>query len=91
MMLLTCPVCGPRNVSEFRSLGEVVVRPDPAVCSRAEWRRYLYLRRNVAGSVRERWMHRAGCGEFFDAERDTTNNAVARTWSLVSPARSDDS
>jgi heterotetrameric sarcosine oxidase delta subunit len=82
MIVLDCPWCGPRNVSEFHSLGEVVKRPDPRAASRAEWRSYLYLRSNPAGPVHERWLHRAGCRRFFDAERDTTDNTVHATWGL---------
>lgn len=82
MIVLQCPWCGPRNVSEFHSLGEVVERPDPSTARRPEWRAYLYLRRNPAGRVHERWFHRAGCRKYFDAERDTRDNAVHATWRL---------
>lgn len=82
MIVLSCPWCGPRNVSEYHSLGEVVDRPDPSTASRWEWRTYLYLRRNPAGRVRERWFHRAGCRRYFDADRDTRDNTVFATWRL---------
>ena len=42
MMLLPCPCCGPRNVSEFRYVGEERPRPDPNDDHAAEWRAYLY-------------------------------------------------
>ena len=90
MIVLQCPWCGPRNVSEFHSLGEVVERPDPSTANRWEWRTYLYLRRNAAGPVHERWFHRAGCRRYFDAERDTTDNTVLATWRLgPAPSGSD--
>lgn len=82
MIVLRCPHCGPRNVSEFASLGEVVDRPDPRDATPEEWRAYLYLRANPAGPVHERWFHRSGCRQYFDARRDTTNNHVYETWAL---------
>ena len=76
MILLPCPHCGPRNAAEFRHLGELVPRPDPATAGPAEWRAYLYLRRNPAGWVTERWLHRAGCRKFLTVERHTVTNEV---------------
>ena len=40
---------------------------------------YVYFRDNVAGVQREWWCHRAGCGVWFLAERDTRTNEVLRT------------
>lgn len=78
--LLPCPRCGPRDVYEFRFGGEVQARPAPSA-SDAEWSSYRYLRDNVAGVEREWWFHRSGCRQWFQAERDTQQNRVARTWS----------
>jgi len=74
MILLTCPWCGPRNVSEFAYAGSLVDRPDPAEATPREWRDYLYLRDNTRGWVTERWYHRVGCRQFFVAERDTVTD-----------------
>jgi heterotetrameric sarcosine oxidase delta subunit len=74
MILVPCPYCGPRNASEFRWCGELRERPDPATATPAQWRRYLYMRRNVAGFSRENWFHRAGCGRYFALERNTVTN-----------------
>ena len=80
MLLLTCPNCGPRNVSEFSSGGEYNPRPQaPMVASDAEWTDYLYLRNNTMGMQTEWWYHRAGCGIWFLAERNTRTNVVVRT------------
>ena len=83
--LLPCPNCGPRPVDEFSCAGEVTVRPqsDPSL---RELTSYLYFRRNVAGVQREWWQHRAGCGEWFLAERDTRTNEVLAV-SVPEPAR----
>lgn len=81
MLLLTCPNCGKRNVSEFRFGGEAHARPqDPMAASDAEWNDHLYLRVNTRGVEREWWYHRAGCGSWFLAERNTGTNEVLRTW-----------
>jgi heterotetrameric sarcosine oxidase delta subunit len=76
MILLPCPHCGPRNASEFRYLGEERSRPDPATTTPAEWRTYLYEKRNPAGWTVETWCHTLGCRAFFTAERHTVSNEV---------------
>ncbi|PZS05272.1 MAG: sarcosine oxidase subunit delta [Pseudonocardiales bacterium] len=74
MMLLPCPWCGPRNVTEFAYRGENIARPDPNTADKATWRDYLYYRSNRAGWEREGWFHRAGCRQFFSIERNRTTN-----------------
>jgi len=54
--------------------------PDPAAVSDQEWADYLYMRRNELGVQTEWWYHRAGCGQWFLAERHTLTNEVVRTW-----------
>jgi len=80
MMLVPCPHCGPRNASEFRHVGEVAPRPDPASATAEQWRTYLYVRNNPAGWTVETWHHRAGCRAYFGAERHTVTNDFRRTW-----------
>ncbi|MPZ80894.1 MAG: sarcosine oxidase subunit delta [Actinophytocola sp.] len=79
MIELPCAWCGPRNVTEFRYLGEVTPRPDPATATPEEWRAYLYLRRNPLGAVEERWYHTAGCRRYVRLHRDTGTDAVTNT------------
>ncbi|HLF00554.1 MAG TPA: sarcosine oxidase subunit delta [Anaerolineales bacterium] len=81
MLILTCPNCGPRNVAEFRFGGETNPRPkDPSVATDAEWSDYLYMRQNKMGVETEWWYHRAGCGLWFLAERNTATNEVHKTY-----------
>lgn len=80
MLLMPCPWCGPRNVSEFHHLGEALERPDPNQATPRQWRSYLYTRANPAGPTTETWYHRAGCRRYFKARRDTVTNRVERTW-----------
>ncbi len=73
--LLPCPHCGPRDVYEFATTGEVLARPKELPTLR-ELTDYVYFRRNAAGVQREWWYHRLGCGSWFLAERDTRTNEV---------------
>jgi sarcosine oxidase subunit delta len=82
--LLPCPVCGPRDVYEFRWGGEQSTRPAPGSPADA-WARYLYFRRNEAGIQQEWWYHRAGCRRWFLARRDTRTNEVHATFRPGSP------
>ncbi|MBI4306747.1 MAG: sarcosine oxidase subunit delta [Chloroflexi bacterium] len=77
--LLPCPICGPRDVYEFRYGGEAQKRPEPG-SSGETWTAYLYERNNVAGVERAWWFHRMGCRRWFQAERDTRDNRVVRAW-----------
>lgn len=83
--LIGCPLCGPREVTEFRYGGEIQARPGPGSAV-AVWSAYLYDRANVAGVERAWWFHRSGCRRWFQAERDTRTNEVIRVvWALTPP------
>ena len=74
MLLVPCPVCGPRNSEDLVYMGESVERPDPNHTTPAEWREYLYMRNNTAGWARETWYCRNGCQRYFSLERNTITN-----------------
>jgi sarcosine oxidase delta subunit len=63
--LLTCPNCGPRDVSEFRYGGQILSSETSGS--------------NLPGPQRERWFHRLGCRRWLAAERDVRSNEVLRT------------
>lgn len=79
MIILTCPNCGERNVSEFRFGGELTRRPTPDKLTRETWADYLYMRTNILGLQREWWYHNA-CGSWFIAERHTKTHVVEATY-----------
>ncbi len=79
MKLLTCPINGPRPVSEFHYWGEVRNMPDPARATDAEWSDYVFNRNGAPGVKREWWYHLAS-GVWFIAERDTVRDEVVRTY-----------
>ncbi|MEM7125181.1 MAG: sarcosine oxidase subunit delta [Chloroflexota bacterium] len=81
MVILNCPNCGERNVSEFRYGGEYNPRPaNPLDTSDAEWADYIFLKENRFGVQKEWWFHASGCGTWFLAERHTKTNLVVRTY-----------
>jgi sarcosine oxidase, subunit delta len=85
MIILTCPNCGQRNVSEFRYGGEITTRPDPNTVTPEAWGAYLHMRKNVLGVMPEWWYHQAGCGCWFIAERHTKTQEVIKTYFWESP------
>lgn len=74
MLLVPCPICGPRNTTDLAYMGETVARPEPTDVARETWRDYLYMRGNPAAWVTEQWYCRAGCRRYFSVERDTATN-----------------
>ena len=83
MIVLPCPNCGERNVSEFSFGGEVSERPSANQTTRATWATYLYMRVNILGIQREWWYHSA-CGSWFIAERHTKTQDIQSTYFWVS-------
>jgi sarcosine oxidase subunit delta len=79
MKIMTCPLNGPRNISEFICTGEVSIEPDPNRCTNEEWADYVFLLDNEAGVVREWWCH-VPTAFWFIAERDTLTDDIKRTY-----------
>jgi heterotetrameric sarcosine oxidase delta subunit len=84
MLLIPCPWCGPRDEIEFRYGGQAhVARPAaPEAVGDAEWARYLFLRDNPKGPFRERWVHAAGCGRWFNLLRDTASHRILAAYRI---------
>lgn len=78
MLLITCPWCGARCMSEFSYHGEAhIERPQaPAEVTDEAWGAYLFMRKNPKGPHRERWMHAHGCRRWFYVLRDTRTDRV---------------
>ena len=79
MKLMTCPLNGVRNISEFVYGGEVSDMPDPNTCSEREWAEYIFMENNTRGVVREWWLH-VPSSYWFIAERDTATNEIIKTY-----------
>ena len=69
---ITCPVCGPRDLAEFR-FGNEDHGPvaDVHTLERGEYVAALLMQQTEAGPQKEWWCHAAGCGTWFTTRRDT--------------------
>jgi len=78
MFVIPCPWCGPRDQSEFSYGGEAhISRPtDSSDLSDAEWADYVFLRSNPKGVFAERWVHTAGCRQWFNLIRNTASDRI---------------
>ncbi len=81
MKIMTCPLNGPRNISEFVCGREVKEMPDPLSCTDAAWAAHLFLEDNVAGEVIEWWMH-APTSYWFIARRNTVTEEIIQTYTV---------
>ena len=76
-MLITCPYCGPRDLSEYTYQGDANrTRPDPASADQAAWNDYVYDRINTTGEHREFWQHSGGCRAHLLVARNTLTHAI---------------
>ncbi|MFC4311598.1 sarcosine oxidase subunit delta [Steroidobacter flavus] len=74
-MRIHCPFCGPRDWSEFSSLGDASVRrPHPSASG--EFVDAVYMRGNPAGRHEELWYHAFGCRGWLRVTRDTRTHEV---------------
>ena len=78
MLLIPCPHCGARDVTEFTYGGDANVRrpADPAALNDEQWAAYVYLRDNPRGRHVELWQHSAGCRRWITITRDTLTHDV---------------
>ena len=78
MLLINCPWCGERDMSEFTCRGEAHIAraPDPNELNDAQWGDYLFFRANPKGAHRERWVHTHGCRRWFVVARDTRSDKI---------------
>lgn len=78
MLVIPCPHCGPRDVTEYTYGGDASrARPDTkGEVDDATWDAYLYLREDPAGPHREYWHHVLGCRQWLTVTRDTTTSEI---------------
>jgi sarcosine oxidase, subunit delta len=84
VLVIDCPYCGKRPEIEFSYAGQAhLIRPrDPAMLDDEAWGQFLYMRVNTRGLHAERWRHARGCGQYFNALRDTTTDRFAATYRI---------
>jgi heterotetrameric sarcosine oxidase delta subunit len=85
MLRLPCPHCGVRDEAEFTYGGEAHLERPPLAATDGQWTEYLFVRENPAGVHAERWRHAAGCGEWFNALRDTRTHAILAVYAMGAP------
>ena len=78
MKLMTCPINGPRAISEFAYGGEVRSMPDPQEAGDARWADYVFNRNSLPAVKAEWWCHTPS-GVWFIVERDTATDTIRRT------------
>lgn len=77
-MMIACPYCGLRDLSEYAYQGDGSrIRPDPASEDVHAWNAYVYDRPNPAGEHREIWQHSGGCRAHLAVVRDTTTHVIS--------------
>lgn len=88
MKHIECPWCGPREEIDFCYGGQahVTYPVSPAETSDTEWAHYTFYRDNTAGVVAERWVHSAGCRQWFNALRDTVTYRFLAVYPIGAPA-----
>lgn len=79
MKIMTCPLNGPCNISEFVCAGEVRPSPDPNGATDEAWADHVFMHDNAATVVREWWCH-VPSTTWFIAERDTVSDEIVRTY-----------
>ena len=83
MLQIPCIHCGPRDETEFVCGGtSPMIRP-PLEASDAEWGEYLFFRDNPKGLHQERWLHRHGCGQWFNLVRHTVTHEIVRVFAMT--------
>lgn len=87
MLSIHCPYCGPRDETEFRCGGQAhMTRPGPPQdVSDEAWGTYLFTRLNPKGTSLERWVHSAGCRQWFNIARDTRTHAIHAVYRMGEP------
>ncbi len=79
MKIMTCPLNGPRSISEFVCFGEVSEMPEPSQTGDEDWADFIWMSNNTAGVVREWWCH-AATNYWFIAERNTVTDEILKTY-----------
>jgi len=86
-MLITCPYCGPRDVSEFTYQGDGNRRrPEAASQDLDAWNSYVYGRLNPAGDHNEIWQHSGGCRIHLRVVRNTLTHEMSSPVPVREPA-----
>ena len=72
---ITCPICGKRDLYEFR-FGNEDKGPPPDLegLTPEVYFALIHSHKNIAGPQKEWWCHKDGCGIWFTVLRNTKTN-----------------
>ena len=81
MLIINCPLCGPRDHAEFTYVGDATKnRPGSNDNSDGNaWYEFVYLRDNPKGLHEELWQHSFGCRCFVKVLRNTLTHEIIAT------------
>ena len=85
MLQICCPWCGTRDEPEFRYGGESHVSRPALEVSDAVWSDYLFNKENPKGVHYEHWLHKHGCGRWFNVARDTVTHEIYAVYKMGEP------
>lgn len=80
-MIIDHPLLGPRDAAEFVYLGDasLLERPNASKDNAADaFYEYLYLRKNIAGFIRELWYHEQGDRSWLVVTRNTLTHEISK-------------
>ncbi len=78
-MIIPCPHCGPRDLSEFAYQGDGSrKRPDASSTNQKAWNAYVYDRLNPVGDHNEIWQHAGGCRRHLAVIRNTLTHEISK-------------
>ena len=77
MLRIPCPVCGPRDHTEFVYEGDATVTYPALDAPEGEWFEAVFLRENPRGPHLEMWHHTQGCRALLIVERDTLTHEIS--------------
>ncbi|HIE78080.1 MAG TPA: sarcosine oxidase subunit delta [Candidatus Thioglobus sp.] len=90
MLKIYCPHCQMHLEEEdFSYSGEALIaRPNnPSSISDDEWGDYLFMRKNPKGRHVEQWQHSSGCRKFFVIERNTIDNTIYSSYTMIQASK----
>lgn len=77
-MIIKCPICGPREASEFTYVGDATVeRPEQDRSELEKWSKYVFQRENPRGAHEEHWQHTSACRSFLKVKRNTVTHSIS--------------
>ena len=85
MMQIPCIHCGLRDESEFTCAGTSHIARPVLADSDQVWGEYLFFRDNPKGLHFERWRHTQGCGQWFNAARNTVTHVIDSVYAITDP------